>query len=122
MPTYAYRCSACAHEFEVVQKFSEEPLKFCPECGSPIHRVIFPAGIVFKGSGWYINDSRKSSEQKSEKSSKSGSSESSESKSGSKDSGDSKSGTSADSGSPSSNGSSDAGSSKTGAPAKAAAD
>lgn len=122
MPTYAYRCSACAHEFEIVQKFSEEPLKFCPECGSPIRRVIFPAGIVFKGSGWYINDSRKSGEQKSEKSSKSGSSESSESKSGSKDSGESKSGTSADNGSPSSNGSSDASSSKTGAPAKAAAD
>jgi len=63
MPKYAYRCTACAHEFETVQKFSEDPLKFCPECGSPIHRVIFPAGIVFKGSGWYINDSRKSGDK-----------------------------------------------------------
>jgi len=60
MPKYAYRCTACAHEFEAVQKFSDDPLKFCPECGAPIHRVIFPAGIVFKGSGWYITDSRKS--------------------------------------------------------------
>ncbi|MGB3304717.1 MAG: FmdB family zinc ribbon protein [Thermomicrobiales bacterium] len=59
MPKYAYRCTACAHEFEAVQKFSDDPLKFCPECGAPIHRVIFPAGIVFKGSGWYITDSRK---------------------------------------------------------------
>lgn len=60
MPTYAYRCSACAHEFEVVQKMSDAPLTACPECGAPIKRVIFPAGIVFKGDGWYITDSRKS--------------------------------------------------------------
>ncbi len=67
MPTYAYRCSACAHEFETVQTFSEDPLKFCPECGSPIRRVIFPVGIVFKGSGWYINDSRSGGDQQSDK-------------------------------------------------------
>lgn len=67
MPTYAYRCSACAHEFETVQTFSEDPLKFCPECGSPIRRVIFPVGIVFKGSGWYINDSRSGGGQQSDK-------------------------------------------------------
>jgi len=59
MPTYAYRCSACAHEFEAVQKMSDDPLTTCPECGAPIKRVIFPAGIVFKGDGWYITDSRK---------------------------------------------------------------
>lgn len=70
MPTYAYRCSACAHEFETVQAFSDDPLKFCPECGSPIRRVIFPVGIVFKGSGWYINDSRSGGEQKSESAAK----------------------------------------------------
>lgn len=64
MPTYAYRCSACAHEFEVVQKFSDDPLKTCPECGAAIKRVIFPAGIVFKGDGWYITDSRKSTDAK----------------------------------------------------------
>ena len=132
MPTYAYRCSACAHEFEVVQKFSEEPLKFCPECDSPIRRIIFPVGIVFKGSGWYINDSRKSGEQTSEKSStsdspnngeaKSDSKDSGEAKSGSKDSGESKTGKSAVSGSSSSNGASESGSSKPTAPAKVAAD
>ena len=64
MPTYAYRCSACGHEFEAVQKFSDDPLKTCPECGAPIKRVIFPAGIVFKGDGWYITDSRKKDDAK----------------------------------------------------------
>jgi putative FmdB family regulatory protein len=64
MPTYAYRCSACAHEFEAVQKMSDDPLTTCPECGAPIKRVIFPAGIVFKGDGWYITDSRKSKDTK----------------------------------------------------------
>ena len=60
MPMYAYRGTACAHEFETRQSFSEDPLTTCPECGGPVRRVIQPAPIVFKGSGWYINDSRKS--------------------------------------------------------------
>ncbi|HWK79366.1 MAG TPA: FmdB family zinc ribbon protein [Thermomicrobiales bacterium] len=64
MPTYAYRCTACAHEFEAVQKMSDDPLTTCPECGAPIKRVIFPAGIVFKGDGWYITDSRKKPDAK----------------------------------------------------------
>ena len=58
MPTYAYRGTECPHEFEVYQSFSENPLTACVECGSPVRRVIHPAGIVFKGSGWYITDSR----------------------------------------------------------------
>ena len=73
MPTYAYRCTACAHEFETVQKFSDDPLKTCPECGAPIKRVIFPAGIVFKGDGWYITDSRKTTESKAKPGSAAGS-------------------------------------------------
>jgi predicted nucleic acid-binding Zn ribbon protein len=44
----------------VFQKFTDEPLTECPECGSPIRKIFQPVGIVFKGSGWYINDSRKS--------------------------------------------------------------
>lgn len=60
MPTYAYRCTACHHAFEVVQKFSDSPISECPECASPVRKVFHPVGIVFKGSGWYINDSRKS--------------------------------------------------------------
>jgi putative FmdB family regulatory protein len=60
MPTYAYRCSACATEFELFQRFIEEPLTDCPTCGGTVKRIIHPVGVVFKGSGWYITDSRKS--------------------------------------------------------------
>ena len=63
MPTYAYRCTNCAHEFEAIQKFSDDPLTNCPECDAEIRRVFQPVGIVFKGSGWYINDSRKGSDK-----------------------------------------------------------
>jgi putative FmdB family regulatory protein len=58
MPTYTYRCDTCGHGFEAVQRFADDPLKECPECGAPIRRVIQPVGVVFKGSGWYITDSR----------------------------------------------------------------
>jgi putative FmdB family regulatory protein len=61
MPTYRYRCSDCGNEFDQFQKFAEEPLKVCPSCEGAIRRVIQPVGVVFKGSGWYINDSRPSS-------------------------------------------------------------
>ncbi len=60
MPTYAYRGSTCAHEFETVQKFTDDPLTQCIICGGPVRRVVQPVGVVFKGSGWYINDSRTS--------------------------------------------------------------
>lgn len=58
MPTYAYRGAECGHEFEVRQSFSDDPVAECVECGKPVHRVIHAPGIVFKGSGWYITDSR----------------------------------------------------------------
>ncbi|MGE3798417.1 MAG: FmdB family zinc ribbon protein [Thermomicrobiales bacterium] len=61
MPTYHYRCINCAHEFDQFQKFSEDALTVCPECEGQIKRVLQPVGIVFKGSGWYITDSRESS-------------------------------------------------------------
>lgn len=60
MPTYSYRCSACANEFDQFQKFTDDPLTDCPSCGGTVRRVIHPVGVVFKGSGWYITDSRKS--------------------------------------------------------------
>jgi len=76
MPTYTYRCDTCEHGFEAVQRFADEPLKECPECGAPIRRVIQPVGVVFKGSGWYITDSRpKSSSDSADGSSKSDKSE-----------------------------------------------
>ena len=56
MPTYAYRCKQCEHEFEIVQRISEDPLTECPECKGEICRMLFPVGIVFKGSGFHIND------------------------------------------------------------------
>ncbi|MFA6431808.1 MAG: FmdB family zinc ribbon protein [Candidatus Margulisiibacteriota bacterium] len=59
MPLYDYKCTECAHIFEVQQKLSEEPLKFCPICKGPIKRLISAAGIVFKGSGFYVTDSAK---------------------------------------------------------------
>ncbi len=71
MPTYTYRCDTCGHGFEAVQRFADESLKECPECGAPIRRVIQPVGVVFKGSGWYITDSRpKSSSDSAESPSK----------------------------------------------------
>ena len=59
MPTYVYACDACGKQFEQFQSFRDEPLTVC-RCGESgrVRRVIQPAGIVFKGSGWYINDSR----------------------------------------------------------------
>jgi len=61
MPTYEYLCQACSHRFEQWQKMIDEPLTVCPECGGHIRRVFFPAGIVFKGSGFYKTDHRTSS-------------------------------------------------------------
>ena len=61
MPTYEYQCRTCGHHFEKMQRFSESPLTECPKCGGEVRRVIHPAGVIFKGSGWYITDSRKGS-------------------------------------------------------------
>ena len=59
MPTYEYQCKTCGHHFERVQRFSDDPIRECPDCGAEVRRVIHPAGVIFKGSGWYITDSRK---------------------------------------------------------------
>ena len=56
MPTYEYQCKTCNHRFETWQKMTDEPLTICPECGGHIRRVLFPAGIVFKGPGFYKTD------------------------------------------------------------------
>jgi putative FmdB family regulatory protein len=58
MPTYVYKCEECNYHFEQIQKFSDKPLKACPRCKGKVKRVIHPTGIVFKGAGWYVNDSR----------------------------------------------------------------
>ena len=59
MPTYGYRCGICRNEFERVQRMSDAALTECPQCGGTVRRVIHPVGVVFKGSGWYVTDSRK---------------------------------------------------------------
>jgi putative FmdB family regulatory protein len=61
MPTYEYLCQTCSHRFETWQKMTDDPLTICPECGSHIRRVLYPAGVVFKGSGFYKTDHSRSS-------------------------------------------------------------
>lgn len=56
MPTYEYVCRSCEHRFEQWQKMTDDPLEICPECGGHIRRVLYPAGVVFKGSGFYTTD------------------------------------------------------------------
>lgn len=60
MPLYEYACSSCGSHFEVRQRIVEEPISVCPSCGGPTRRILQPVGIIFKGSGWYVTDSRKS--------------------------------------------------------------
>ena len=63
MPTYEYECSSCDATHEVVQKMTDATLTECPECGhSPIRKLFTGVGVVFKGSGFYRNDSRSSGE------------------------------------------------------------
>jgi putative FmdB family regulatory protein len=56
MPTYGYRCGNCGHQFEIVQRISEEPLTACPKCQGKLSKVLYPVGISFKGSGFYTTD------------------------------------------------------------------
>ena len=62
MPTYEYECLSCRQRFERKQSFSEEPVRVCPSCDGEVRKVLHVPGIVFKGSGWYVTDSRKSTE------------------------------------------------------------
>ncbi len=61
MPIYEYACGSCGHHFEAKQRFNDDPIAECPECGQTVRRVLHPAGIIFKGSGFYKNDSRSAS-------------------------------------------------------------
>ncbi len=58
MPTYGYQCTACKYEFSVFQNMKDDAISICPQCGEKVKRLLYPVGIVFKGTGWYINDSR----------------------------------------------------------------
>jgi putative FmdB family regulatory protein len=56
MPLYEYQCDACAHRFEVIQKFSDAPVDVCPKCGGAVKKLLSSPAIQFKGTGWYITD------------------------------------------------------------------
>lgn len=113
MPTYQYACTACGHQLEAVQSFSDEPLTECPACEGRLRKLFNSVGIVFKGSGFYRTDSRTSgSDNGASTTSKPAKSESSSSSSDS-----SSSTTSSSSGSSSSSSSSGSGSTASKAPA-----
>ena len=61
MPIYAYKCKNCEYQFDVRQRFSDDPLTGCPRCEGQVRRVISPVGVVFKGSGFYVTDNRNGS-------------------------------------------------------------
>jgi len=88
MPLYEYQCESCGHRFEVIQKFSDELVSVCPNCGKgPVVKLLSSPAIQFKGSGWYITDyARKDSGKDSGKSTGSSSSSSSGSSDASKSS------------------------------------
>ena len=120
VPTYQYACTACDHRFETVQAFTDAALTDCPECAGRLRKLYGSVGVVFKGSGFYRNDSRSGSsstvpaDSSSSSTTSSGDSSSTSSSSGS---GDSKSSSS----STGSSGSSSSGSSSTGTKSTAAA-
>jgi putative FmdB family regulatory protein len=106
VPTYQYSCTECGERIEAVQKFTDEPLQVCSVCGGKLRKVFSAVGIVFKGSGFYRNDSRSGSKDKALNGS--GSSSDAKKDGGSADSGssDSKKTEKADAGSSSSSSSS----------------
>lgn len=59
MPLYEYLCQQCGKRFDVLQKFSDEPLKTHEECGGPVERLLSPPALQFKGTGWYVTDYKK---------------------------------------------------------------
>ncbi len=58
MPTYEYACKECGERFEIFQSFAEKPLRKHKTCGGEVQKVFHPAGIIFKGSGFYVTDSK----------------------------------------------------------------
>jgi len=76
MPSYDYECRVCGHTFEATQSMFDDPLTDCPKCGKAVRRIIYGgSGVIFKGSGFYVNDSKGKNAA-----SKSGASQSSEAK------------------------------------------
>jgi len=78
VPTYSYACTECDDRFDAVQAFSEDALTTCEKCSGRLRKLFGSVGVVFKGSGFYRNDSRESAKSSSNGSAKSSSSSSSE--------------------------------------------
>ncbi|WP_328918847.1 MULTISPECIES: FmdB family zinc ribbon protein [Streptomyces] len=94
MPTYQYQCTECGEGLEAVQKFTDDALTVCPNCEGRLKKVFSAVGIVFKGSGFYRNDSRGSSSSSTPASSSKSSSSATSGSNGSSASGASSSGAS----------------------------
>ena len=84
MPTYGYRCGSCGHEFEIRQGITDQPLTTCPKCGGKLSKMLYPAGVIFKGSGYYTTDYKAGGADAAEKASSNGVAPSSEGGSDSK--------------------------------------
>lgn len=92
MPTYEYACTECGEQSEVIQKFTDDPLTVCTACGGRLRKLFSPVGIVFKGSGFYRNDSRASASEAKQNGSRGSTETSADSKTADSKQGDSGSG------------------------------
>lgn len=73
MPTYSYACTECDNKFDVVQSFTDDSMTECPQCSGRLRKLFGKVGVVFKGSGFYRNDSREASKSAAKSSGSSGS-------------------------------------------------
>ena len=67
MPIYEYECMDCGEHFEIIQKFNDRPITSCPSCSGKIRKLVSNCSFQLKGSGWYVTDYAKKSENKSDK-------------------------------------------------------
>ena len=67
MPIYEYQCEECEHTFDMLRKITDEPVKICPECGGPVHKLVSSTSFILKGSGWYATEYGKNRPPKEEK-------------------------------------------------------
>jgi putative FmdB family regulatory protein len=85
MPIYGYQCNECDHRFEVFQDINDDDKPVCPECGCSARKLYFPVGIIFKGSGFHVNDYPSKSRAKGEDAKGDGSQASTSAEGGAKD-------------------------------------
>jgi putative FmdB family regulatory protein len=70
VPIYEYECESCHNRFELMQKFSDKPLKKCVKCGGPVHKILSAPALLFKGTGWYVTDYANPERKKAQKADK----------------------------------------------------